>query len=446
LLRLKARNDGNKLRIKNIGMKNKLWICTAIIATIALSCSRPVNTEDWSRWRGTNIDGIAKAKNINLDWSEETPTLSWIFRQGGAGYSSPTIVGSTLYCQGSADSSDFVYALNTETGELIWKQVLGQEFVDEFGNGPRGMITVDGKFLYLIRAAGQIHCLSAIDGKEIWQKHFKDDFGGKTSSPHDWGFSESPLVDGNLVICTPGGEQGTMVALDKRTGDVVWRTIEWTDLSGYSSPIVAEVDGVKQYIQQSIKGVAGVRASDGKLLWKVENEHYRIAVIPTPIYHNNTVYVTAGYNAGCTFIRLTKNGDIFDAEVVYQNRNLVGGPGGVVLVAEHIFGSSELSGWTCQNMETGEQAWSTGRTGSVTDVRGGAILVVNDHLFIYDANGLLAIIEASTEGWNEVGRMKIPERTEIQTSSNTIHSHPVVANGKLYLRDQDLLFAFDLSK
>jgi outer membrane protein assembly factor BamB len=415
-----------------------------VLSLIFSGCSNSTNNEDWSRWRGPHIDGIVKAKDLNLDWSEEIPTLAWVFREAGSGYSSPSIVGHTLYCQGGADGNDFAFALDTRTGELIWKQILGEEFIDEFGNGPRGTITVDDDKLYLIRACGKIHCLSAIDGQMLWQRDFVDEFGGKTSSPHNWGFSESPLVDGNLVICTPGGEQGTMAALNKRTGEVVWRSLEWTDLSGYSSPIVATIDGVRQYIQQSIKGVAGVRASDGKLLWKVENEDYKIAVIPTPIYHNNTVYVTGGYGAGCTFIRLTKNGDSFDTEVVYQNRNMAAGSGNVVLIDGHIYGSSEFSGWTCQNMETGEQVWSTGRTKDVTDVRGGAILAVNDRLFLYDINGLLVIIEPTTEGWNELGRMQLPERTEIQTSANLVHAIPVVANGKLYLRDHDLLFCYEL--
>jgi outer membrane protein assembly factor BamB len=350
-------------------------------------------------------------------------------------------VGTTLYCQGAADGNDFAFALDTETGNLKWKQILGEQYIQDRGDGPRGSITVDGNKLYLIRGAGQVHCLSAADGKTIWQKEFIKDFNGKIMS--GWGYSESPFVDGNLVICTPGGDGGTMIALDKNTGNLVWRSKEWTDQAGYSSPIVAEVDGIRQYIQQSNKGVAGVSAKDGKLLWQVEVAGYRTAVIPTPVYHDHMVYVTSGYNAGCTYIRLAKEGSNFKTEIVYANKNMVNHHGGIVLVNDYIYGFSETSGWTCQDLKTGEIVWKH----RVNEVAKGAVLCVNEHLLLLnERTGLLTIAAASPDGWKEFGRMEIPARTKIQTMDNMVWTHPVVANGKLYLRDHDLLFCFDLMK
>jgi outer membrane protein assembly factor BamB len=306
---------------------------------------------------------------------------------------------------------------------------------------PRGTITMDGDKLYLIRGLGQIHCLSATDGKVIWQKDFVHDFGGKMMSK--WGYSESPLVDGNLVICTPGGEQGTLIALDKNTGSTVWVSKKWTDEAGYSSPIVAEIDGIRQYIQQSAKGVAGVSAKDGKLLWRLEIEGYKIGVIPTPICQGNIVYVTAGYNSGCNAIKLTKAGEIFSTEIVYSNKNMVNHHGGVVLINDHIYGFSDASGWVCQNFKTGEQVWKQ----RIREVGKGSVLAVNDRLILQDERtGLLAVIAASPDGWKEFGRMELPEQTKIQTVDNMVWTHPVVANGKLYIRDHDLLFCFDLKK
>jgi len=421
--------------------KNKVMLPFIMIVAAVVISGMELKAQDFPGWRGTNNDGVVKDASINLDWSEKKPALAWTFRQAGLGYSSPSIVGTTLYCQGAMDEKGFAFALDTKTGNLKWKQELGSEIVEDRENAPRGTITVDGDKLYLIRGIGQIHCLSAVDGKEIWKKDLVKDFGGKIMSR--WGYSESPLVDGNLVICTPGGSRGTLVALDKNTGATVWVSKEWTHEAGYSSPIVAEVNGVRQYIQQAAKGVAGVSEKDGKLLWKVEIDGYKTAVVPTPVYQDNVVYVASGYNAGCTAIRLTKTGDTFKAETIYANKNMVNHHGGVVLVDGHIYGYSDPSGWVCQNLKTGETIWKE----KIKEVGKGAVLAVNDRLLLLDERtGLVTVVAASPDGWKEFGRMVIPGRTEMETKDNMIWVHPVVANGKLYIRDHDLLFCFDLKK
>jgi outer membrane protein assembly factor BamB len=200
---------------------------------------------------------------------------------------------------------------------------------------------------------------------------------------------------------------------------------------------------VRQYIQQAGKSVAGVSAKDGKLLWRVQIDAYKVAVVPTPVYQNNIVYVASGYNAGCTAIRLTKTGDKFKAETIYANKNMVNHHGGVVLVNNHIYGYSDPSGWVCQNLKSGEQMWKQ----KIKEVGKGAVIAVNDRLLLLDERtGLLTVAAASPSGWKEFGRMELPERTEMPTMDNMIWTHPVVANGKLYLRDHDLLFCFELRK
>ena len=421
--------------------KNKVGFPFIAMANILIITGINSKAQDWPQWRGPDRDGVVKTTALNLNWTEKKPPLLWTFRQAGSGYSAPVVVGTTLYCQGAIDEKGFAFALDTKTGTLKWKQELGREFVEDRESAPRGSVTVDGDKLYLIRGIGQIHCLSAADGKVIWQKDFIEDFKGKIMSR--WGYSESPLIDGNLVICTPGGNDGTMAALDKNTGNVVWRTEEWTDQAGHSSPIVAEIDGVRQYIQQAAKGVAGVSAKDGKVLWKVEVAGYRTAVIPTPVYTNNTVYVTSGYNAGCALIQLTKTGDSISTEVVYANRNMTNHHGGVILMNSYIYGYSDGAGWVCQDLKTGETVWKERNN----EVAKGAVLGVNDRLLLLnERNGLLTVVAASPDGWKEFGRMEIPERTKISTKDNAVWPHPVVAGGKLYLRDHDLLFCFDLKK
>jgi len=423
--------------------KHNKTLLLFFLAVMMMGFALESAAQDWPVWRGVDRHGVYHEANLNLDWTTQKPPILWTYREAGSGYASPAIVGTTLYCQGGSDGNDFAFALDTKTGNLKWKQNLGPEHTayQNRGNSARGSITVDGNKLYLIRADGIIHCLAAADGKMLWQKDFIKDFGGKIMS--GWGFSESPLVDGNLVICTPGGSGGTMVALDKNSGEVVWRSTEWTDDAGYSSPIVVEVDGIRQYVQQSGKGFAGVAAKDGKLLWKIEVEIYRTAIIPTPVPHGNLVYVTAGYNGGCHLVRLTKSGNGCNAEVVYANKNMVNQHGGVSLLNGYVYGFTDGMGFVCQDFTTGEIAWRE----RVPELLKGATLAVNDRILLQnERDGLIALVAASSDGWKEYGRMEFPERTDIVTQDKMIWTHPVVSDGKLYLRDHNLLFCFDLKK
>jgi hypothetical protein len=212
-------------------------------------------------------------------------------------------------------------------------------------------------------------------------------------------------VDGELVICTPGGSKGTLAALNKKIGDVVWRSTDWTEKGGYSSPIVAEVDGIRQYIQFAHGGVAGVAAKDGTLLWSANVASNDVAVIPTPIYHDHLVYVTSGYGAGSGCVRLSREGDKFKAKVVYTNKNLSNHHGGVVLMGEHIYGFSDRRGWVCQNLKTGENVWQ--EEGNGRPARG-AVISVDGRLLCFEENtGTLTSVMAtprmvgrSSAGWN----------------------------------------------
>ncbi|MDR2231866.1 MAG: PQQ-like beta-propeller repeat protein [Tannerella sp.] len=417
-----------------------------LMVTMLVITAMDTYAQDWPQWRGANRDGVSKETGLNLDWTAKKPPLAWTFKQAGAGYSAPTVVGSTLYCQGASDGKDFAFALNTQDGSLKWKQTLGDWFAEERGNGPRGAVTVVGDKLYLIRGGGHIHCLSASDGKMLWQKDFTKDFNGKQMS--NWGYSESPLVDGNLVICTPGSTGGAMVALDKNTGATVWRSTAWTDEAGYSSVIIAEVGGIRQYIQHAAKGVAGVSAKDGKLLWKVDyvlTGRSPAAIIPTPVFQDNFVYVTNGYGCGCIGIRLSKAGDGIKAETVYANKNMINQHGGVVLIDGNIYGYTDNPGasWVCQNLQSGEIVWS--KKGQEAGVGKGAVLAVSDRLLLLEEKtGAITVIAASSDGWKSFGKMEIPQRSTVESMDKMVWTHLVVANGKLYQRDHDLLFCYDL--
>jgi outer membrane protein assembly factor BamB len=421
---------------------NRLY-AAAVIAALTLSFAR---ADDWPQWRGPNRDEISKEVGIQKTWPSQGPPVAWTFTDAGIGYSGPAVVGNRLYIAGATgegeDDKDFVLCIDTGTGKQVWKADFGKGFKNGWGGGPRGNPTVDGDSVYVLGPKGELLCLATADGKQKWSKDFVGDLGGKIMS--GWGYSESVLVDGDRVICTPGGSRGTLAALDKTTGKVVWRSTDLTDDAAYSSVIKATVGGVAMYVQQTNKGVVGVNAKTGKLLWKNDCPAYRTAVIPTPVFHDDHVYVSSGYGAGCTLVKLTADGKGgVTAKEVYKNKNMINHHGGVVLVGDYIYGFSDGRGWVCQDFKTGENKWEAK---GKNQLEKGSITCVDGDLLCYgESSGQLVRIKATPEGWKEVARFKLPKETRLSRKQGKIWTHPVVANGKLYLRDLDLLFAFNVS-
>src|SRR5262249_53514505 len=260
------------------------------------------------------------------------------------------------------------------------------------------------------------------------------------------GYCESPLVDGDNVICCPGGEKGTMAALNKMTGEVIWRSTGVTDDSSYSSIIPVDFENVRQYVVLTKDGTISVAAKDGKLLWKSNAAANGVAVIPTPVYHDGFVYVTSDYRAGCALFKLAAGGATgVTAQEVYRNKTMENHHGGVILLAGHIYGWSgncndSKGRWVCQDFKTGDVTWESKKFES------GSITYAEGHLYCFgQTTGTVVRIEASPKGWTEKGRLTIPQQTKRRAPDGRIWTHPVIANGKLYLRDQDLMFCYDLS-
>ncbi len=412
---------------------------TMIIPPVALSLSILLATPfvatsaDWPQWRGPHRDGVSSESGLLQEWPEAGPPLAWKARGLGSGFSGVSVVDQQVFTLGDRADASQVVALHRANGEILWSSQLGKAGAPGWGGfaGPRSTPTVNGGFVFALGQYGELICLNAASGQEVWRKHLVTDFGGV---PMEWGFSESPLVDGPRVLCTPGGPNGTVVALDKKTGNLVWQSKDWTDTAHYSSILIAEIEGVRQYVQLTDKSVAGLATEDGKVLWKVARKG-ATAVIPTPIYADGHVYVSSGYGAGCNLFEVTK-GNEFSVTQVYANKVMVNHHGGVLKVGDFTYGYSDGKGWTCQNFKTGEAVWQEKpRLGK------GSLVYADGRLYCREEaeQGVVALLEASPNGYVERGRFSPPDRSGKQS-----WPHPVVAGGKLYLRDQDILLCYDV--
>lgn len=387
----------------------------------------------WPHWRGPQRDDVSKEKGLLKTWPEEGPNQLWVNKDVGLGYAGVAIVDGKLYTMGAREDSEYLICTNANDGKELWSAEIGKKLGNKWGDGPRGTPTVDGDLVFAMGGEGVLICATVANGTVKWTKTMKDFGGGKPN----WGYCESVLVDGPHVVCTPGGKQGSIVALDKRTGDLVWQSKDLTEGAQYASLVPIEYDGQRQYVQLFQTVLAGVSAKDGKELWRTDFPNGRTAVIPTPIYHKGHVYVTAGYGAGCKMVKL----DGKDPTVVYENKNMKNHHGGVVLFGEHIYGHSDGGGWTCQDFMTGEVVWS-----EKTALGKGAVTCADGMLYCLDERkGTVVLASASPKGWEEHGRFTLSPQTTKRSPSGAIWTHPVVCNGKLYLRDQELLMCYDVS-
>jgi len=388
--------------------------------------------DDWPQWRGPNRDGVSRETGLLQAWPSDGPKRLWLSRDIGIGYSAPVVANGMLFILGTKDDKEQLFAKEVKSGRTLWTAALGGILNNNWGDGPRGAATVDGKLVYALGAKGGLVCSHVSDGKVLWRKDLVEDFGGK--APY-WGYSESLLVDGDRVICTPGGQRGTLAALDKKTGEVIWRSGNWTDGAQYASVMPAEFNGKRQLIQLTQKTLAGISINDGSVLWR-NAWPGRTAVIPTPILLRDGVYISSGYGVGSRKVSIGVGHKVTED---YSNKNMKNHHGGVLLLDGHLYGYSDGRGWTCQNLESGEVVWDSKKLGK------GCVVYADNRLYcLAESSGTITLAAADTRGWKEHGRFKLEPQTELRKPSGRIWTHPVVANGVMYLRDQELLFAFDV--
>jgi len=388
---------------------------------------------DWPQWGGPNRDHISKESGLLQKWPEGGPKRLWINEKGGIGYAGFSVVDGRLFTMGAREGKEQLLALDANEGKELWASEIGPLLKNDWGDGPRGTPAVDGDQVFTISGHGKVVAASVKDGKVLWSKSLIDDLGGKLPG---WGYTESLLVEGGVVYCTPGGSKGTIAALDKATGELKWQSSEVTEPAHYSSIVSTDLNGTRQLIQLTEKQLTSVSAKDGKLLWKSPWPG-RVAVIPTPVVQGNHVYITTGYGVGSKLVKVDANNKPSD---VYENKVMKNHHGGVVLLDGHIYGYSDGPGWICQNFLTGEEVWADKKLDK------GAVTYAGGRLYcLEERTGTVALMEPSPKGWTEHGRFKLDPQTKLRAPRGMIWTHPVIANGKLYLRDQELIFCFDVS-
>lgn len=410
-----------------------------LVAGAALAAVRPSEFRphpyDWPQWQGPDRNAISRETGLLTEWPKDGPPLAWKAKGLGGGYSTPSIAAGRVFGMSYRGNDEVVWALDEASGKELWHtRIADANRHVGHGEGSRCTPTVDGGVLYALGTDGDLVCLDVATGSERWHKNLRKDFKGSVGS---WGYSESPLIDGDRLVCTPGGKEATFVALDKKSGDLIWKgRVPEGDAANYSSIIRADVEGQKQYLQFLGGGMVGIAAEDGRFLWRYNKPSAGINC-STPVYHDGRAFAAASYRKGGGEVKLIPTPDEgkgagCKAEEVFFTKNMKNHHGGMVLVDGYLYGSDEGL-LTCLDFNTGQVLWAERKPGK------GSIGVADGKIYYRNEGGPVFLIDVNPKEYVQRGRFDQPER-----SRQHAWPHPVVANGKLYLRDQEVLLVYDV--
>ena len=445
----------------------KVGVPVTAVVLMAVACSSMA--ADWPQWQGPNRDGKSADTGLLKQWPQEGPPLAWKTDKLGGGDSGPAIAAGRIFVMSNRGAEEVVWALSEKDGSEIWVMPLGPAFQQQPSQGKEGPSctpTVDGERLYVEGMGGNVACLQVQDGKIVWQRSLTEDFGGRRPM---WSYRESPLVDGDKVIVTPGGADAILVALNKLTGETIWKAKMPDSPAGvsgapggsgggrggpggfggsggagaaYASPIAIDFDGQRQYVQLTARALIGVAASDGKFLWRYDKPANGMGLnCSTPLYHDGMVFASSAYGAGGGLVKLSKDADgVVKAEEVYATTDMQNHHGGMILLDGCLYGASggnEGGALVCLDFKTGKVLWD--QRDSVGRRAKGSLALADGRLYYRMEDGTVLLIEPNPQQYVEHGRFEQPDR-----SRQPAWAHPVIANGKLYIRDQDVLLCYDV--
>lgn len=390
------------------------------------------SSNEWNQFRGPNRDNLSPETGLLSSWPGNGPPLAWTARGVGEGYSAVSISNGRAYTMGNVGGQERVFCLDLNSGQEIWSSPSGQAYTGGGqGNGPRGTPSVVDGRVYSLGANGDLTCLDASTGSEQWRKNILRDFGG---SQITWGISESVLVDGDKVICTPGGRQATMVALNKDNGQVIWTAaVPTRPKAAYASAIAVNVGGVRQYVNFTHGGVVGVRASDGRVMWGQRESANGTANCSAPVFFDDHIFTASGYGTGAALFRLQTRSGQTVSQVVSQTKDMKNHHGGMVVLEGYVYGSNDPGILTCINLRNNQVVWQNRSVGK------GSVSYADGHLYVRSERGPVALVEATPRGYVEKSRFDQPDR-----SGRPSWAHPVIADGKLFLRDMNNLLAYNI--
>jgi outer membrane protein assembly factor BamB len=390
---------------------------------------------DWPQWRGPDRNDVNKETGLLRDWPKDGPEISWKAKGLGGGYSTPSVAAGRVFGMGFVDDDEVVWALDEKSGEMLWsKAIAAKNAKYGYGEGSRSTPTVVDDVLYTLGIDGDLVCLKVSDGELVWHVNLKKEYGGQVGG---WGYSESPLVDGDKVVVAAGGTDATIVALDRKRGNLIWKSKSpRQDQAHYASAIVAEAQGVRQYITFLSGGVVAVAADDGRCLWSYDKPHNGTANCSTPIFNDGHVFAASNYGTGGGLVSISAQDGKFSVTEVYFTKNMKNHHGGMVLVNGFIYGCNDPGLLTCLDFKTGELKWDERKPGK------GSVAYADGRLYCRnESSGDVVLVEANPEKYIEHGRLKQPDR-----SGHNAWPHPVIANGRLYLRDQEIMIVYDVKE
>lgn len=408
------------------------------VCCVLLFLCLPALAADLTRWLGPNRDGKFAESGLLKSWPEGGPKSVWKVKGLGEGYSSMAVAGNRIYTQGQEGDQQFVLALDIDNGKQVWKTPTGKAFRSDQGGGPRTMPQVDGARLYALASDGTLVCLEAETGKRVWGFNYVEKFG---SAMPRWGFSEHPLIDGDRLIINPGGRGAGIVALNKTTGAVLWQSQD--DRAGYSSVLPIDFGGAHIYTVLTATAAIGVDARDGSLLWRYEKVANRVANIATPVHADGYVFYSSDYNTGCALLKLASEGGKVTATEVYFNRDMQNHYTTSIKIGEYLYGFSgnQPGILTAMEFKTGKVAWKD------RSVEKGNCVLAEDLLYCQGENGKFGLIDPSPAVYKEISRFQMPSGgLQVQAPNGNVWTVPAIANGRLYLRDEDNLYAYDIKR